>query len=184
MYCTCVVGYKLNTITGTSHCSENASTTIPDRETKMASNWDGAGGSVSESGGSNLWKFKKRDFPSCNVTMRRGRGRLKKTTVRQDRLIRTVALRNRFVTAPEIKREFRTATGIRLSNSTVRNRLRASGLKARRPFKDVIMTLNHRRQRYRWAQHHQTQALRHWRHVMFSDESRFCLRFTDGRKRV
>ena len=53
-----------------------------------------------------------------NVTMRRGRGRLKKTTVRQDGLIRTVALRNRFVTAPEIKREFRTATGIRPSNST------------------------------------------------------------------
>ena len=91
-----------------------------------------------------------------NVTMRRGRGRLKKTTVRQDRLIRTVALRNRFVTALEIKREFRTATGIRLSNSTVRNRLRAAGLKARRPFKGVIMTLNHRCQRYRWAQHHQT----------------------------
>ena len=68
MHCTCVVGYKLNTITGTSHCSENASTTIPDRETKMASNWDGAGGSVPESGGSILWKIKKRDFPSCNVT--------------------------------------------------------------------------------------------------------------------
>ena len=91
-----------------------------------------------------------------NVTMRRGRGRLKKTTVRQDRLIRTVALRNRCFTAPEIKREFRTATGIRLSHSTVRNRLRAAGLKARCPFKGVIMTLNHRRQRYRWAQHHQT----------------------------
>ena len=119
-----------------------------------------------------------------NVTMRRGRGRLKKTTFRQDQLIRTVALRNRFVTTPEIKREFRTATGIRLSNPTVRNRLRAAGLKASRPFKGVIMTLNHRRQRYRWAQHHQTRALRHWRHVMFSDESRFCLRFTDGRKRV
>ena len=68
MHCTCVVGYKLNTITCTSHCSENASTTIPDRETKMASNWDGAGGSVPESGGSILWKIKKRDFPSCNVT--------------------------------------------------------------------------------------------------------------------
>ena len=68
MHCTCVVGYKLNTITGTSHCSKNASTTIPDRETKMASNWDGAGGSVPESGGSILWKIKKRDFPSCNVT--------------------------------------------------------------------------------------------------------------------
>ena len=46
------------------------------------------------------------------------------------------------------------------------------------------MTLNHQRPRNRWAQHHQTRALRHWRHVMFSDESRFYLRFTDGRKRV
>ena len=85
MHCMCVVGYKLNTITGTSHCSENASTTIPAGETKMANNWDGAGGSVPESGGSILWKIGKSKSvisrlvtlhrQTGNVTMKRGRGR-------------------------------------------------------------------------------------------------------------
>lgn len=119
-----------------------------------------------------------------SVTMRAGRGRPCKTTPREDRRIRTIALRNRFVTAPELKRDILAATGTRISTSTIRRRLHLSGLKSRRPMRGVKMTAAHRRLRLQWARQHQGRGLRHWRYVMFTDESRFCLRFTDGRKRV
>ena len=35
----------------------------------------------------------------------------------------------------------------------------------------------------RWARQHQRRTVRQRRYTMFTDESRFCIRFTDGRKR-
>ena len=118
------------------------------------------------------------------VKIRDGRGRHKKTTPRQDRYLRIIALRNRFISAPQLRDTFRGVTGIRISKSTVHNRLRAVGLKARRPFKGMQLTRAHKRLRNQWAQRHIGRQQRHWRYTMFSDESRFCLNFTDGRKRV
>ncbi len=118
------------------------------------------------------------------VKIRDGRGRPKKTTPRQDRYLRIIALRNRFISAPELRDTFRGATGIRLCKSTVHNRLREVGLKARRPLKGMQLTRAHKRLRNQWAQRHIGRQQRHWRYTMFSDESRFCLNFSDGRKRV
>ena len=65
-----------------------------------------------------------------------------------------------------MKQELRAATGLRLLNSTARQR---------RPFCSVIMSrvkirirLQSRQQRLGWP-------IRQWRHVMFSDKSRFDL---------
>ena len=118
------------------------------------------------------------------VKIRAGRGRPRKTSPRQDRCLRTMALRNRFISAPELRDNFRAVMGIRLSTSTVRNRLKSAGLKSRRPFRGMCLTVAHRRLRLQWAQQFSGRQLRHWRYTMFSDESRFCLRFTDGRQRV
>ena len=129
---------------------------------------------------SRLWdKYRQ----TGGVAMRPGRGRPKSTTPRQDRLITLLALRDRFKSAAAINREFLTMPGRRISTSTVKNRLYQARLKAGRPFKGVTLSAHHKRQRLAWARQHQGRAMRHWRYAMFSDESRFCLRFTDGRKR-
>ena len=119
-----------------------------------------------------------------NVKIRTGRGPKCKTTARDDRNLVLLSLRNRFKPASKINSEFRAATGIRICDRTARNRLKAAGLKSRRPVVGVRMTAEHRRLRRAWATQHQARQLRHWRYTMFSDESRFNLDFADGRIRV
>jgi transposase len=66
-------------------------------------------------------------------TRRRGQGRHRMTTARQDRYFVTKACRNRVNSARGLHTEFQMATGIRLSSQTVRNRLHEHNLKSRRP---------------------------------------------------
>ena len=72
-------------------------------------------------------------------------------TLRQDRHITLIHLRNRFVTAVDTARR---TPGIRnniISDQTVRNRLRQSGLRSRRPLKGMELKRRHRIARLQWA---------------------------------
>ena len=46
------------------------------------------------------------------------------------------------------------------------------------------MTQQHKQRRLEWVRQYRARQLRHWRHTMFSDESRFNLDYADGRVRV
>ena len=95
-----------------------------------------------------------------------------------------MAKRQRFQSAVRLNSDFRTATGVRLSSQTVRNRLHTANMRAYRPAVLPILTLRHRTARLQWARDHVNWQLRHWTPVLFSDESRFCVDFHDGRRRV
>lgn len=69
-------------------------------------------------------------------------------------------------------------------SKTVARRLRAQGLRARRPFRGLILTPHHRQLRDRWARQHQRMTRADWADVLFTDESRFNLYHNDGRMRV
>lgn len=69
-------------------------------------------------------------------------GRPRVTTPVEDRHIRVIHLRNRFVTATETAA---TAMGHPVSRHTVYCRLRQAGIRARRPYRGVKMTRQHRR---------------------------------------
>ena len=109
-------------------------------------------------------------------------GQRRATTPRQDRYIRRLHLRQRF--------QFATVTARilpgrrRVSAQTIRNRLRAVGLRARRPLRGPTLTVNHRQRRLNWAQIHLRWRRNQWNNVLFSDESRFMLKEVDGRLRV
>ncbi|XP_041377396.1 uncharacterized protein LOC121389812 [Gigantopelta aegis] len=103
-------------------------------------------------------------------------GRPRMTSQADDRHIVLRYLRNHFMSATAKSNElFRR----RVSTQTIRNRLRTAHLHARRPYVGTILTKFNRRQRQQWAQRH----LR-WTGVVFCDESRFTLRYVDGRKRI
>ena len=79
-------------------------------------------------------------FAQTNSAADRPRsGRPRCTTPAEDRYLRTSALRTRSISGVQLQARLLN-TGTRVSAQTVRNRLRAVGLRARRPYVGVVMT--------------------------------------------
>lgn len=110
-------------------------------------------------------------------------GRPRVTTHRDDRHMERLHLQNRFLTAEHTARTYRGPNGP-ISGRTVRRRLQAAGLYARRPYVGPNLTQQHRQRRLLWARQHLRWVRREWNQVVFSDESRFTVTNADGRVRV
>ena len=74
-----------------------------------------------------------------------------------------------------LQNDLQQATNVHVSAQTVRNRLHEGGMRARRPQVGVVLTAQHRAGRLAFAREHQDWQIRHWRPVLFTDESRFTL---------
>ena len=109
-----------------------------------------------------------RDTDNTSDRPRSGRPRV--TNFGQDRQIRYIHLRNRFVTAVHTARLTPGRTNVRISYQTVRNRLLQCGLRARR----------HRAARLQWGRTRLRWNRNTWQNILFSDEFKFCLKFSDG----
>lgn len=114
---------------------------------------------------------------------RRGSGRPRRTTDREERRLRLLATRDRFSTTRSIANDWMRGTGLRMSMSTVYRRIRSYGLRSYRPFLCLPLTPLHRLRRLEWSNERVNWA-QEWRQIVFSDESRFCLWAHDGRRRV
>ena len=101
-------------------------------------------------------------------------GRPRETSQRQDRHLRLIHLRNCMITAEDTARRTPGLANVQILDQTVSRRLRESGLPARRPVVGPIPKQRHRTTRLAWAR-----GCRRWQHILFSDESRFSLRFSD-----
>ena len=132
---------------------------------------------------SRLWQR----LPLTGITADRPRsGRPRVTTARQDHHTRLTHLRDRFQTATETALNTPGTHNNRIHPQTVRNRLRDVGLRARRPYVGIPLTVRTRAIRLHWLERHRPVNFtrRRWRNILFSDESRFSLHRADGRKRV
>ena len=115
---------------------------------------------------------------------RTGQGRKRKTSQLQDRYLVLSSLRKRTATAKDLQSTLRAAHRVTIYNQTVRNRLRVADLKPRRPVRKPVCARRHKTLRLNFARDHLGWQLRHWRPVLFTDESRFRLTRCDGRVRV
>lgn len=119
-----------------------------------------------------------------SASHRHGGGRVRSTTQQDDRFLLISARRHRFVTATTLRNDLRNATVVNISKQTIRNRLREAGLRSRRACIRIPLTQRHRRDRLDWARGHVNWTVNDWASVLFTDESRFCVDFTDRRARV
>ena len=111
-------------------------------------------------------------------------GRERSTNEVQDRFLVVQARRHQFNNATTLHRDFQNATGVRISTQTIRNRLHDAGLSSRRPAIRVPLTRYHVQMHLAWARDHVTWTQNDWAPVRFTDESRFCVDFTDRHARV
>lgn len=109
-------------------------------------------------------------------------GRPPKTSAREDRVLVRMAWRNPFLNSVQLRNLWRPYQ--RLSTGTVRRRLHAAGLRARRPVRRPLLTPRHKQDRLNWCTARQGWNIRSWRRIHWSDESRFLLHVTDGRAKV
>ena len=109
-------------------------------------------------------------------------GRPRKTTHAEDRMIRTMHLRERTRTACKTAREWIGNNAI--SRHIVRRRLKSFGIKCRRPVKKIGLTGWHRARRMNWATTYRRWTLRQWSDVIFSDESVYLVEKVDNNVRV
>ena len=136
---------------------------------------------VSQSVVGRLWQR----FQATNSVRNRPRsGRPRSTTNREDRYITNMALRQRTTTARRLRDNLRTATGTRVSDQTIRNRLRANNLRCRRQAVRPPLLPHHGTAIRHWCTLHLRWQRVQWGRVMFTDESRFSIQFNDGRVRV
>ncbi|MBJ4999813.1 IS630 family transposase [Salmonella enterica subsp. enterica serovar Hadar] len=105
------------------------------------------------------------------------------TNSREDRHVIRMALRDRTATSRTLSHEMGSFARQQVSARTVRRRLQQHGVSARRPWLRLPLTLQHRQERLQWCDQRRTWT-QEWRHVVFSDESRFCIQHHDGRIRV
>ena len=90
---------------------------------------------------------------------------------------------NRFLSSHRFRVQLIHCTGRRLSVRTITWRLLTVGYHSRRPARCPRLTLVHRRRHCQWTRGHRVLDIRHSRHSIFTDESRFKLHYTDGRAR-
>ena len=98
---------------------------------------------------------------------RRRSGRPRETTLRQDRHVTLIHLHNRFATAVDTARRTLGICNNRISDQTVRNRLRQSGLRSRRPLKGMELKRRHRIARLQWARARLRWMRNTWQKICF-----------------
>ena len=111
-------------------------------------------------------------------------GRPRATSRRDDRSIVLAALRNRTVTARTLRGNLRHAVNVNVSETTIRRRLHESHLRSRAAAVRLPLTPRHRQARVAFCRRQQPWTRQQWGRVLFTDESRYTLSHSDGRRRV
>ena len=123
-------------------------------------------------------------WQTASVQEPRRSGRTRSTTRQQDQFVVLSSLRDRTAPTRALQNELMNATNITICDQSILNRLREAGLRSRSAAVRPPLNPAHRLRRRQFAVNHQQWTRNQWVRVLFTDESRFTLRFNDGRIRV
>jgi transposase len=128
---------------------------------------------------SSIRYFLKKFRRTNSIKRKVGSGANRKTSVRQDNMIKRLALQNRSISRSQIIKTLK----LNVSKTTVTNRMKVTGLKSRvAPKKPFVSAVNVKK-RLQWAKSHKSWSIEQWEKVLFSDESLFVLSWS-GKKMV
>ena len=116
--------------------------------------------------------------------IRTGRGRKLKTTSRDDREILRMIKKNRFESAKNIANHLKSLTGNTISLTSIRNHIHKAGFSGCIARKKPFLTKNHMKRRMNFAKKYYLMPASFWKKVLWSDESKFNLKKSDGAQRV
>ena len=108
---------------------------------------------------------------------KKGSGRPRKTSPRQDKLITRTAIKNRKATSKEIKHQLKLKVGA----STIRNRLHEANIKSYVATKKPLITKTNLKKILELAKQHQKWSVAQWKSVLFSDETTIHLHWSGQR---
>lgn len=111
-----------------------------------------------------------------------GSGRPRKTTQRDDMVLRRLVLKNRKQTFGQLKTEFEESTKKSISIRTTGRRLAEYNISNEKCAKKPTISKQNRKKRLKWARDHKSRGIDFWRKIIWSDESRFCM-FSDRPQR-
>lgn len=111
-------------------------------------------------------------------------GRPKKLTCRERREIIRKSQKSPFTSAPELAADLASTSGKIVHPQTIRNVLHSSEIYGRAPRKKPLISEGNRQKRLAFAKEYVNKPIGFWNSVIFSDESKFNLFGSDGKKYV
>lgn len=131
-----------------------------------------------------IFRIVRRYRQTGEYTRRAGQGRKRVTSARDDRFMTSSVLRNRTLTSSEVRSTLQDVRQVTISTKTVRRRLKEAGIKSYLPARGPLLTTDHRVARANFARSYQSWNDDDWGKILFTDESRFCLKPDDRRVKV
>ncbi|GFV20375.1 transposable element Tcb1 transposase [Trichonephila clavipes] len=103
------------------------------------------------------------------------KGRPRKTSLREDRLLHSISLSNRKLNSSQILKQWTLTSNVSVRPRTVRGRLLEIGLRGCKARPKPLVTEFQRKRQLTWAREHSLWTIKDWEKVIFSDESQFCI---------
>lgn len=92
--------------------------------------------------------------------------------------------KDRFISFKKIAENIENTSGTNVSPITVRNRIRAAGFNGRVARKKPFLSKQHKMRRLDFAKKYVSMPIKYWKRVLWSDESKFNLKTSDGAQKV
>ncbi|GFX00548.1 transposable element Tcb1 transposase [Trichonephila clavipes] len=103
------------------------------------------------------------------------KGRPRKTSLREDRLLHRISLSNKKLNSSQILKQWTLTSNVSVCPKTVRGRLPEIGLRGCKARPKPLLTEYQRKRRSTWPREHSLWTVKDWERVIFSDESQFCI---------
>ena len=124
-------------------------------------------------------------FNEDNIVANRPRtGRPSKLSERDERFIVRKIKKNPFESSSSIASELNESYGQNVTARTVRNKIRKSGFRSRVARKKPFINKRNQKKRIEFAKTYRSMPNSFWNKVIFSDESKFNIFGSDGKKKV